>query len=130
MTGFDLQAFLKRCEAAAEAFDYWVLDDARRPVQASSADWVAMKMDFEARCRVASTHVGDAHVSTVFLGIDHNHARIVHPELPPLLFETMVFAPGVADVIDRYATWAEAEAGHTAAVAGVEAKVVPIRRRR
>lgn len=66
-------------------------------------------------------------ISTVFLGIDHNHSG----KGPPRLFETMVFAaaedqagpdssdygpPDIADTFGRYATWEEAEAGHAAIV--------------
>jgi len=60
-------------------------------------------------------------VSTVFLGVDHNHTR----NGPPLLFETMVFEracmtdareniqyDGELGVLKRYSTWEEAEAGH------------------
>lgn len=110
-----LKAFLARCEAAAEAFPLWVLDDARRVVRGSLADWMAMKVDFENRCRVASTFVGDSHVSTVFLGVNHNFLDDDHP----ITFETMIFAPGRAEVIGHYATWEEAEAGHAKAVASL-----------
>lgn len=54
-------------------------------------------------------------VSTVFLGLDHSWGAG-----PPLLFETMVFT-ALSDgeikdyhelAMERYTTWAEAEAGH------------------
>jgi hypothetical protein len=58
---------------------------------------------------------GDVRVSTVFLGLDHNFSD----HGPPLLFETMAFV-GHDDVgQERYATWAEAEAGHARRVAEV-----------
>lgn len=55
-------------------------------------------------------------VSTVFLGIDHNFGA----NGPPVLFETLVFAPKTVphSLRDfdgyqrRYTTWSEAEAGH------------------
>lgn len=60
-------------------------------------------------CRVGSDHVGDAWVSTVFLGIDHNWGA----SGDPLLFETMVFlADDDYGEMDRYRSWAEAAAGH------------------
>jgi hypothetical protein len=111
----DPQAFLARCEAAAQALPFWVLDDARNVVRGSMDDWLAMKQDFDNRCRVASTMVGASHVSTVFLGINYNWLDDEHP----VCFETMIFAPDRSDVIDRYATWAEAEAGHAKAVASL-----------
>jgi hypothetical protein len=59
---------------------------------------------------VAKTQIGDAEISTVFLGTDHNW--LGHP--PPILFETMVFGlPYAHEPCIRYATWDEAEAGHS-----------------
>jgi hypothetical protein len=112
----EMKAFLARCEAAAAAFPLWVLDDARNVVRGTMDDWLAMKLDFDNRCRVASTIVGDTHVSTVFLGINHNFLDDDHP----ITFETMIFAPDRSEVVDRYATWAEAAAGHAKAVAGLQ----------
>ena len=65
---------------------------------------------------VALTPVGECLVSTVFVGVDMNHAR----SGAPLLFETMVFrrhgGPSMDEYTDRYATRAEALAGHRATV--------------
>ena len=48
-------------------------------------------------------------ISTVFLGLDHNHSGVGDP----LLFETMIFLPDkTIGAIARYCTWAEAVAGH------------------
>jgi hypothetical protein len=59
------------------------------------------------------------HISTVFLGLDHNWSS----EGPPLLFETMIFETGNACGLDerqwRYSTWDESEAGHVKAVCTV-----------
>ena len=57
---------------------------------------------------VAESIQGDVRVSTVFLGLDHNHSR----HGPPVLFETMVFVNGSSVDCERYCTWDEAEAGH------------------
>lgn len=56
---------------------------------------------------VALTNAGAVRVSTVFLGMNHQFG-----EGPPLLFETMVFGGERDERVERYATWAEAEAGH------------------
>ena len=50
----------------------------------------------------------DVRVSTVFLGLDHNHSGTGKP----LLFETMVFGGEHDEDMDRYSTWDEAVAGH------------------
>jgi hypothetical protein len=64
--------------------------------------------------RVARTQIGpEVHVSTVFLGLDHQHGV----GGPPILFETMIFGlEEEEDYQERYATWDEAEAGHARAV--------------
>jgi len=65
---------------------------------------------------VGKSTIGDVFVSTVFLGVDHNFGGG-----PPLLFETMVFRGSLDECQWRYSTWEEAEAGHAAVVAAVEA---------
>lgn len=65
--------------------------------------------------RVRLSQVGEWFVSTVFLGLDHNHFG----EGPPLLFETMAWkqvSPYCRewkdDICERCATWEEAERQH------------------
>lgn len=55
-----------------------------------------------------------ARVSTVFLGLDHNHLN----DGPALLFETMIFPEGsYAEMYQRRcSTWEEAEEMHKEAV--------------
>lgn len=65
--------------------------------------------------RVALWGRGEIAVSTVFLVYDHGW-----PDCP-LLFETMVFGGALDGTQERYSTWDEAEAGHAAMVARVEA---------
>lgn len=68
-------------------------------------------------------HVGNdvvcgKHVSTVWLGLDHNHFGGV-----PLVFETMVFSEhdGNSDIyMERYSTWDEALEGHKKAIEWVK----------
>ena len=58
---------------------------------------------------VLQTVQDDVRVSTVFLGLDHSFGNG-----PPLLFESMVFGgPHDQELMDRYSTWEEAEAGHS-----------------
>jgi len=62
--------------------------------------------------RVAEDYfLRDVRVSTVFLGLDHRFFG----DGPPLLFETMIFGGEHDGYQRRYATWEEAEAGHTEA---------------
>lgn len=66
---------------------------------------------------VAKTEVpGKGLVSTVWLGLDHRFGA----SGPPLIFETLVF-DCEPELIERYATLGEAEAGHLAMVERVQA---------
>lgn len=96
---------------------YYILNG-HEPVEVSDVlEWARW---FEsADRRVASTAIGNAFVSTVFLGLDHNHRRMMYGGGdewgPPILFETMVFGkwnPALDGLQMRYATWDEAVAGH------------------
>jgi hypothetical protein len=87
----------------------YILDNSHRAIQCkSSLEWSSwMKKSNRV---VAKTEVGDFLVSTVFLGIDHNHLG----KGDPLLFESMVFdSHGRGSEMQRYFIWDEAEIGHT-----------------
>jgi len=60
--------------------------------------------------QVADDTVGKIRLSTVFLGIDHNHFG----KGPPLLFETMIFGGPREGIVGRWATWEEALEMHQA----------------
>jgi len=85
---------------------YYALDDEHRIVPAKDA---SVLEDMEHR-RVALTSLWRWHVSTVFLGIDHNFGW----DGPPVLFETMVFGEdGASDLYStRACTWREALREH------------------
>lgn len=74
--------------------------------------------NFERADRIIRSHwFGDIHVSTVFLGLDHDHS--LDPDAPPVLFETMIFGGQLDTYQDRYATEAEAIKGHRAALRAI-----------
>lgn len=93
---------------------YYVLDGHEAVPCADVLEWGRAFGDTEKR-RVAATEIGDIHVSTVFLGLDHSFG-----EGPPMIFETMIFGGDHDEDQWRYSTWEEAEKGHAAAVALVE----------
>jgi hypothetical protein len=76
-------------------------------------EWARTFEDFEDYRRVRFTEIPSvARVSTVWLGLDHRFG-----DGPPLIFETMVFRDGWdGEYQQRYATEAEAIAGHQEAV--------------
>lgn len=61
-------------------------------------------------------------VSTVFLGIDHNHFG----KGPPILFETMIFDDYGGGDQFRFETWDQAVEGHRLAVESLKARLHPL----
>ncbi len=65
---------------------------------------------------IARDEIGPLHVSTVFLGIDHNLG--FDGDRRPVLFETMIFHGDNCDLYQvRYHTLSAARAGHEDAIA-------------
>jgi hypothetical protein len=94
----------------------WALDENHMPYVTDDVDEYVASLT--RHHRVAATKIGALFVSTIFMGVAANFGG------RPLLFETMVFAPphgssATDQIIDvsRYASWAEALAGHGALVA-------------
>jgi hypothetical protein len=81
-------------------------------------EWTRLHDDL-AYVHVRATAIGEIEVSTVWLGIDHNWTG----HGPPIIFESMVFGGPLDGCAWRYATLAEAEAGHDEVVAQVRAEV-------
>lgn len=89
-------------------YKYVMLEDGSvrpEPDTTKWAEWVNTR-----RSRIAYTRLGEAHISTVFLDVDHNFSMIGLP----ILFETMNFS---TDTKNHYHTRAEAMQGHFWAVA-------------
>jgi hypothetical protein len=93
---------------------YYTLDADGQPVSVTDrktwADWFSI-----ADRRVAFDAIDGIKVSTVFLGIDHQLSN----DGPPLLFETIIFAPeghSLKDRMWRYSTRDYALIGHQRAV--------------
>jgi hypothetical protein len=93
----------------------YILDEHNQPVEEPDLIRWAMWMESADRHVRDSFQGDDVRVSTVFLGLDHNHSDYGRP----LLFETMVFVAGDGIEQERYSTWAEAEEGHARWVAQV-----------
>lgn len=97
--------------------EYYILKGREAVPTDSVEEWARMFEDRTGR-RVAATEVApDISVSTVFLGLDHSFGGG-----PPELFETLIFGGPDAGEMDRYSTWAEAEAGHERMVAAQRAR--------
>jgi hypothetical protein len=65
----------------------------------------------EAPRSLKKTEIGDILISTVFLGLDHQHG-----DGPPLLWETMIFGGKHDQYQERYSSREEALEGHIRAV--------------
>lgn len=99
---------------------YYILID-RTPVAVDAKTWANFFESIENR-RVAEDQIGNARVSTVFLGLDHNFGSG-----DPLLFESMVFGGPLDKEMWRYHTYAEAERGHAEAVTAVRKAAAKIK---
>lgn len=82
-----------------------------------------------AKRHVADEWVDGYRISTVFLGLDHNHARFFGGDQDPILFETIVFSPDWREdssgelYMNRYHTWAEAKADNERMVSIIRLQV-------
>ena len=74
--------------------------------------------------RIGEDVVGDAKVSTVWLGIDHGWNR-GEPGYKPVIFETMIFGGEYDNHLLRYCTEWEAIKGHAEAVTDLRAGMRP-----
>jgi hypothetical protein len=93
--------------------------DGTTPVPASDLETWGQWFQANNNRIVKQEDVGRYHVSTVFLGIDHNFAMTG----PPVLFETMVFGgSGDDEYCDRCSTWDEALVMHEQAVLRAQAR--------
>jgi hypothetical protein len=90
----------------------WHYDFEGRPIDLLT--WAAM---FESPARIVGrTKIGDARVSTVWVGLDlsgFGHER-------PLIYESMIFYANGDEETRRYATLIEAQDGHAQLVAELE----------
>lgn len=103
----------------------YTLDDHGRPVACADALTWAKWMQTADRHVAQDMDEGDesgarTRVSTIFLGIDHGYSN----DLPPLLWETMVFGGVLDRTQDRYCSLEEAIAGHQAVCARVRMTLV------
>ena len=87
--------------------NHYILKD-KEPVEVDLMGWA--KWFESADRKVAKDMIGKVEVSTVFLGLDHGYNGRIE------LFETMIFGGKHNDEMWRYATWDEAETGHSDAV--------------
>lgn len=89
---------------------YATLDENHNVIPCPDMLTWARFVDADENRLVARDVIGDARVSTVFLGLNHGFGG------PALWFETMVFGGPRDGEQERYATWEEAVAGHYRAV--------------
>jgi hypothetical protein len=106
-------------------FHQYILDSEKTPVVCEDAlAWAKWMGQTDRRVAFDTFGTGEelVEVSTVFLGVNYNHFGG-----QPVLFETMVFTKCDLEVMDRYRTWAEAEAGHRILLATIQALVAQSR---
>lgn len=99
---------------------YYILNADNQPVRCpncrSYTEWVRLNEGWSVvQQEDIPSAGGTVRVSTVFLGIDHNHSR----EGPPILWETMIFGSTLDGESQRYSSHADAVRGHAEMVSAV-----------
>lgn len=102
--------------------NHYILDGHETRKVANLLEWARA---FESQDRIVKqeaveTPTGQIEISTVFLGLDHNHHGGT-----PLLFETMVFKGPLDGHQWRCTTWEQAESQHESVAALVRAALYP-----
>lgn len=105
-TNIGSQGIFKPVKEGIMNNDRYILTGKEPTKCASLIEWGRWMENIDKR-KVAHDMVGEARVSTVFLGLDHNW-----DEGEPILFETMVFSGKRDGEMERYSTWDEAIDGH------------------
>lgn len=89
---------------------YYILRDYKL-VSVSMMEWARWFEDPSQRI-IDSTYLDNIHISTVFLGIDHNFGFDDLVNHRPILFESMVFGGKLDQFQWRYSTLGDAKQGH------------------
>ena len=103
--------------------EQYVLDDDWNPIRCNDVvawgQWMQNAERHLANDIQEGPHGVRVQISTVFLGIDHAFGSG-----PPILWETMIFGGLLDEFQERYATKAEALAGHQEACRQVAATLI------
>lgn len=100
-----------------EKKDKYILDKDKNVIPATLLEWAEFLETTNNERIVKKDTIGKHHISTVFIGLDHNDCVGKEKVNKPSIFETMVFnEDGCEDYCVRYSTWKEAEEGHQIAV--------------
>lgn len=111
MTSLDFSKFHKN--------RYYKLDENKNAIPCSFEEFSEQYKDMmeHSNLHVEDENINGYWVSTVWLGVNHNHLS----DENPLIFETMIFKTGYNEIYcERYSTWAQAEEGHKKAVEWVK----------
>lgn len=110
-------AELMAIERRAGGGMFFILDDATGvPVPTHALEWGLWLESHPTRRVVGSVMLGRVHVSTVFLGLDHQYRA----DGPPVLWETMIFGGFFDGLQRRYTSAAQARTWHARTVALVQ----------
>lgn len=90
--------------------DHFILDETHTAHHCKFSEFIRWQTTHP-NTQVAHDNIGEAHVSTVFLGVN-----LAYFGGPPLLFETMIFGGKHDRTLRRCSTWEEAERQHAETV--------------
>jgi hypothetical protein len=97
---------------------YTLTDDGEPQHETDTLTWARwMEAHNQDRVVLRSYPARGVWIATDFLGLDQNHLRVLMPETPPLLWESMVFGGPFDLAQQRYTTQLAALRGHAQLVA-------------
>jgi hypothetical protein len=96
-------------ESHRSSLGFYILKDYKL-VQVSLLEWASWFENTDRR--IEYTVVGDAAISTVFLGVDHSCCFDDLVNHHPILFESMIFGGRLDQFQWRYSTLGKAKQGH------------------
>lgn len=103
---------------------FYILDTNNNPIPAPDIDSFWRWCGLNDR-RVALDELKGHRVSTVFLGINHNHGLMSGRNYQPILFETIIFGPDDSLIFqERYVTREVALAGHKKALEYLKTEIL------
>jgi len=117
--------YQRKLEAESRSVDkfYYIMVNGKIK-HANMFEWSKWFFNIENR-RIDYTELETGHVSTVFLGIDHDFSIDKLLQKKPILFETMVFGSELNEFQWRYSTLGEAKQGHYEIVNAIREKRKP-----
>ena len=104
---------------------FYLLDDNLKIIKTDVVTWTKNRKDASKQIRLTELKKYNARISTVFLGIDHRFIK--EKDMPPILFETMIFwnTSYLDEFQLRYTSYDAAVLGHAMIISLIKENIDP-----